>query len=128
MRGPGFAFEVPPGWTVRKPQDAAVARRGRALVSVTRIPLLKVYDPTKFAAVARELDVLATRLAHDAGQTTAKGETTTVAGRPVRAYRYGTRRIGFVFEGKREYQLYCAPASAACDLLFRTFTLTGPRA
>jgi hypothetical protein len=128
VHGPGFAFEAPQGWRIGSSQDATVVRRGHALVSVTRIPLVKAYDPAKFAAVSKELDALAMRLAHDAGQQTAKGETTTVAGRRVRSYRYGTVRIGFVLEGKREYQLYCAPANAACDLLFSTFTLTGPQA
>lgn len=108
--------------------DGATARRGKGVVSVTRFPLLKAYDPAEFDAVAKELDILATRLAHEAGQLSAKGQTTMVAGRKIRSYRYGNRRLGFVLEGKREYQLFCAPAGAACDLLYSSFTLSGPQA
>lgn len=128
VHGPGFTFEVPEGWTVTTSSGRAVARRGRALVSVSRFPLLKPYDPAEFAAVTKELDILATRLAHEAGQVSAAGQTTTVAGRKIRSYRYGNRRLGFVLEGKREYQLFCAPAGAACDLLYSSFTLSGPQA
>jgi hypothetical protein len=128
VHGPGFTFEVPEGWTVTTPSNGAVARHGRAVVSVTRFPLLKPYDPAEFDAVTKELDVIATRLAHQAGQVSAAGQTTTVAGRKVRSYRYGNRRLGFVLEGKREYQLFCAPAGGACDLLYSSFTLSGPQA
>jgi hypothetical protein len=128
VHGPGFTFEVPEGWTVTTPSNGAVARHGRAVVSVTRFPLLKPYDPAEFDAVTKELDVIATRLAHQAGQVSAAGETTTVAGRKVRSYRYGNRRLGFVLEGKREYQLFCAPAGGACNLLYSSFTLSGPQA
>jgi hypothetical protein len=105
-----------------------VARRGAGLVSVSIFPLVKPYDPGKFAAAAKELDGVAARLAQQAGTTVTRGETVTVANRKVRAYRYGDRRIGFVLVGKREYQLFCAHASAACDLLFGSFTLAGPQA
>jgi len=91
-------------------------------------PLLKTYDPAEFAAVTKELDSLATRLAHSVGAKRATGQTTNVAGRKVRSYRYGDRRLGFVLEGKREYQLFCRPVSAACDLLYASFTLSGPQA
>ena len=128
VHGPGFTFEVPAGWTVTTPSNSAVARRGRAVVSVTRFPLLKAYDPAEFDAVTKELDIIATRLAHEAGEVSAAGRTTTVAGRKVRSYRYGNRRLGFVLEGKREYQLFCAPAGEACDLLYSSFTLSGPQA
>ena len=64
--------------------------------------------------------------------------TTTVDGRRIRAYRFTGRpasgaayveRIGFVLEGKREYQLLCQAASdagdpdGACALLFASFHL-----
>lgn len=128
MHGPGFTFEAPQGWRVVRRADGAVVRRGKALVSVSRFPLLKTYDPAEFAAVTKELDSLATRLAHAVGEKRATGQTTNVAGRKVRSYRYGNRRVGFVLEGKREYQLFCRPAGAACDLLYASFTLSGPQA
>jgi len=128
VHGPGFTFEAPQGWRVVRRADGAVVRRGKALVSVSRFPLLKTYDPAEFAAVTKELDSLATRLAHSVGAKRATGQTTNVAGRKVRSYRYGDRRLGFVLEGKREYQLFCRPVSAACDLLYASFTLSGPQA
>jgi hypothetical protein len=128
VHGPGFTFEAPQGWRVARKADGAVARLGKALVSVSRFPLVNAYDPGEFAAVTKELDILATRLAHEAGQKSATGRTTTVAGRKIRSYRYGNRRLGFVLEGKREYQLFCEPAGAACDLLYSSFTLSGPQA
>ena len=127
MRGSGFTIEVPEGWSVTRPHGAVAARRGGSLVSVTRFPLLRPYDAGKFAAAAKELDGLAGRLAKRAGATVSKRETVTVAGRKVRAYEYGGRRIGFVLVGRREYQLFCVHAADACDLLFRTFTLSGPQ-
>jgi hypothetical protein len=123
VRGQGYTFAVPRGWRLARPPGAVVARRGDGLVSVTRFPLLKPYDPAKFDATARELDRIARRL-----DPRARGETVEVAGGPIRAYRYDDRRIGFVLEGKLEYQLFCAHATGACDLLFATFALSGPKA
>src|SRR3954447_2049826 len=47
VRGPGFTFQVPKGWSVSTPRNAVVARQGSGLVSVTRFSLLKAYDPAK---------------------------------------------------------------------------------
>jgi hypothetical protein len=124
VRGTGFTFQVPEGWDVSTPRDAVVARHGSALVSVTRFPLLKAYDPAKFGEVARELDRIAAQLAKQAGGSIEAKETTTVAGRQIRAYRYGKSRIGFVLDGRQEYQLFCRQAGDACDLLFSSFTLS----
>jgi hypothetical protein len=123
VRGDGYSFEIPRGWEVERPHDAVVARHGANLVSVTRFPLRKPYDPAQFDETAKELDHLAAQLAQRAGGSLSSSETVEVSGRPVRAYRYGDERIGFVLEGRREYQLYCMPAAAACDLLFSSFTL-----
>jgi hypothetical protein len=99
------------------------ARHAGELVSVTRFPLLKPYDPTNFEAVRKELDRVASRLDEQA-----KGETIDVANRKVRSYRYGGKRIAFVLEGKREYQLFCTHDGGACDLLFSSFELSAPPA
>ena len=123
VRGSGFTFEVPRGWTLTRPPGAVVARRAGELVSVTRFPLVKPYDPENFAAVTKELDRVAARL-----DPKAKGETVDVADRKVRSYIYDDKRIAFVLDGKREYQLYCAHAGGACDLLFSSFALSGPSA
>ncbi len=92
-------------------------------------PLLKSYDPAKFAAVTQELDRDAQQLAAQAGKPLVTRETTTVAGRKIRAYRYGTTRIGFVLVDKLEYQLLCRLGSGgsdpdgACALLFSSFSI-----
>jgi len=102
-------------------------------VSVTPFPLLKPYDPARFAAVAKELDGVAAELAAKAGGRVTESSTVEVAGRKIRAYRY-TRgddqvRLGFVLEGRREYQLLRrlpggTDRDGACDLLFSSFALT----
>jgi hypothetical protein len=129
IRGRGFTVEVPAGWTVRRTGSAVGARKGDALVSVTIFPLVKPYDPAKFAAVARELDGVAAKLAAQAGHTLTERTTTTVDGRKVRAYRYNGVRVGFVLDGRLEYQLLClAPdggdPDGACGELFGSFSMT----
>jgi hypothetical protein len=129
IRGDGYAFEAPEGWHVSRPKDAVVVRSGDALVSVTRFALQKPYSPEQFDTVSKALDGIADKLAKAAGSTVSARETLTVSGdRKIRAYRYGGKRIGFVLAGRQEYQLFCAPAGTACDLLFDSFTLTGPSA
>ena len=92
--------------------------------------LLKPYKPGEFAAVTKELDRDAQQLAAQAGKPLASKETTTVAGMKIRAYLYGTTRIGFVLVDKLEYQLLCRLGSGgsdpdgACALLFSSFSLT----
>jgi predicted Zn-dependent protease len=133
VQGPGFAFSVPAGWTVRRGSGVLAAQSGTSVVSATTFTLLKPYDPALFAGVAAELDRNASKLAAQAQGTLTEKLTTTVAGRKVRAYRYtaagfGTR-LGFVLAGKREVQLLCrapvgsADPDGACGLLFRSFRL-----
>lgn len=128
VRGTGFTIQVPEGWAVTRPATGVTARHGAGLVSVSVFPLVKAYEPGKFAAAAKELDGVAAQLAQQAGTPLTKRETVTVANRRIRAYMYGGRRIGFVLVGKREYQLFCRRAAKACDLLFSSFTLAGPQA
>ncbi|MES1246944.1 MAG: hypothetical protein ABUS54_04645 [Actinomycetota bacterium] len=108
---------------------AVTARSGTALVSVTRFPLRQAYDDSQFDAARGTLDRVAASLAKAAGSSVDKAETVTVDGRRARAYTYAAKRVGFVLAGRVEYQLFCSLASSdACDLLFSSFTLTGPRA
>lgn len=92
--------------------------------------LLKPYRPDQFAAVTKELDRDAEQLAAQAGKPLKTRETTTVAGMKIRAYRYGTTRIGFVLVDKLEYQLLCRLGSdggdpdGACAMLFSSFSLS----
>jgi hypothetical protein len=134
VRGPGFVVQVPQSWHVTRPANGVVARKGNFRVSVTTFPLLKRYEPGMFDAVARELDGVAAKLASQAGGKVTERVTTTVDGRKIRAYRYTggstETRIGFVLDGKREYQLLCeVPTGAsdpdgACTLLFDSFSVT----
>jgi len=97
---------------------------------VQTFALLKPYRPEEFAAVTKELDRDAEHLAAQAGRPLTSRETTTVAGMKIRAYRYGTTRIGFVLVAKLEYQLLCrlgsggADPDGACALLFSSFSLS----
>jgi len=140
VAGPGFEASVPAGWTVQRTARAVGARRGSALVSVTAFTLLKPYSPALFARVAQELDGVAAKLASESNGTLTERATTTVDGRRIRAYRFSGRasggppyeeRIGFVLQGKREYQLLCQAATGAgdpdgaCALLFASFHVAG---
>jgi hypothetical protein len=127
VSGHGFTVSVPTGWTVRKTDKSLVATNGDELVSVTRFPLLKSYDPAMFGAAAAELDRIADQLASRGGGKVTKRETTTVDGRKVRAYRFTAKgaphRIGFVLIDKTEYQLICSGTiGPGCDLLFSSFS------
>lgn len=140
MAGPGFGFSVPVGWTVERTVRAVGARRASALVSATAFTLLKPYSAALFARAAKELDAVAVKLAAQSHGKLTERATTTVDGRRIRAYRFTGRpptgagyeeRIGFVLQGKREYQLLCQAASGAgdpdgaCALLFASFHVAG---
>jgi len=138
VAGPGFRLSVPAGWTVQRTLRAVSARRGSALVSATAFTLVKRYSPALFSQAARELDGVAADLAAQSKGKVTERATTTVDGIRIRAYRFTGRRpagaayeerIGFVLDGKREYQLLCQAASGAgdpggaCALLFASFRL-----
>ncbi len=97
---------------------------------MTTYTLQKPYRPALFAAAAKELDGIAAKLAAEAGGKLTEKQTVQVDGKEIRAYRFGTTRIGFVLVGRREYQLLCElppdgrDADGACDLLFKTFSLS----
>ena len=130
LHGTGFSFSVPKTWRSTVSARIVQAESGGAEVSVQTFTLLKPYRPAQFAAVTKELDRDARQLAAQAGKPLAERETTTVAGLKIRAYRYGTTRIGFVLVDKLEYQLLCRLGSGgsdpdgACATLFSSFTLS----
>lgn len=103
---------------------------GKSRVSVTTYTLQKPYRPALFPAAAKELDGVAAKLAAEAGKALTERRTVRVDGKRIRAYRFGTTKIGFVLVGKREYQLLCQlppdgqDADGACALLFKSFTVT----
>ena len=142
VKGFGFQFEAPSGWTTKSTGMSTEARRdaaGRTLVSATAFTLLKPYTAKLFAKAARELDGVAAKLAAQSKSKLSESKTITVDGQKVRAYRLTVHpasgpsfdeRIGFVLLGKREYQLLCrAPVGSgdpdgACKLLYSSFTTT----
>jgi len=142
VKGIGFEFEAPPGWTARTIGRAVEARSdatSSTVVSATAFTLVKRYSPKLFARAATELDGIAAKLAVQSHSTLAESKTITVGGEKVRAYRLTVKpasgapfdeRIGFVLHGKREYQLLCrAPVGSgdpdgACALLYATFKLS----
>ncbi len=101
------------------------------LVSAEVYRIGKAYEPSQFAAAARELDKVAADAARAAGGTVTQSRTTTVAARQARVYDVDTAKrhihVGFLLAGRREYQLLCeAPRAAAfpdaaCALLFASF-------
>jgi hypothetical protein len=123
VRGQGFSFSAPAGWSTSRTPRSVTVQGGGSRVSVTTYTLQKPYRPGLFAAAAKELDGVAAKLAAAAGMAVTERQTVDVAGEKIRAYRFGTMRIGFVLVGKREYQLLCENPGDACALLFRSFTV-----
>jgi hypothetical protein len=130
VAGAGYRFAAPGDWEVRADGRTREASAGDQAVSVTRFRLARPYRPALWPAVVQELDGVATRLAEGLGATVAERRTTRIAGRRGRLYRLdgaddGTTRIGFVLDGRTEYQLLCrGEAGSACARLFTSFRLT----
>jgi hypothetical protein len=130
VRGDGFRFEAPSGWTVR----GGAARHGSVdRIEVMTFRLVKPYRPELFAAAAGELDGVATRLADQLHGRVAARSTVTAAGGKARSYRIDyddgkTTEVTFVLSGRREYQLLCRRRSGsddgACRQLVSSFRLT----
>jgi hypothetical protein len=139
VRGTGYRFEAPAGWTiVRSGRQVQAAEGGKslALVAVSRFPLLRPAGPKLGAKVVKELDRIATGIAAQQHGSIASSETTEVAGVEARRYdiAYEARgkalveRLVFVLRGKTEYLLLCRYEQRGdtepCDELTRSFRLT----
>jgi hypothetical protein len=124
IRGPGFSFSAPAAWRTSRTPRAVAVQSGRSRISVTTYTLQKPYTPALFAAAAKELDGVAAKLAAAAGTPLTRKQTVDVAGEKIRAYGFGTTRIGFVLFSRQEYQLLCEDAGNACTLLFKSFTVS----
>jgi len=114
---------------VSRSARSVVAQQGSSRLSVTIFKLLKSYDPARFAAAAKELDGVASRLAVQAGGKLTESTTSVVGGRKTRSYRFESKgvptRIGFVLVGRNEYQLVCSgDTGTPCDLLFSSFSVS----
>ena len=142
IRGDGFTARVPYDWRIeRAGRTIRAARRdGVETVAVTTFRLARPYRPQLWPEVVEELDGVAERLARalDPSARVVSGDTTRIARRRGRVYlmSYGhegerlIERVGFVLEGRVEYQLLCRwsdkthfAGRAACRRLFRSFRL-----
>ncbi len=136
MRGAGFTFSAPLGWSVSRTGREVRASRELAVVSVTRFPLLRAFRPELWEKVVPELDRAAAALAEQQAGRVSDSETVTIAGRRARRYDVGyqsegrqlVERIAFLLKGKTEYLLLCryerGGETRACDRLLATFRLT----
>jgi hypothetical protein len=134
VTGSGYRFEAPADWVVeRSGRTLSVSPAGGdTAISVTSFRLARPYRPELRRQAEAELDEVAEQLASELGGTVESRSTITIAGRAARQYRFvgardDTRRIGFVLDGRREYQLLCRGDDgdgAPCERLFATFTLT----
>jgi hypothetical protein len=111
---------------------------GVETVAVSAFRLARPFRPALWPAAVRELDRVAGQLADRLSPTAeiSPGRTTVVAGRRARVYdiryeraeRQLVERVGFVLDGRREFQLLCrwsveqaAVGMEACGQLFRSF-------
>jgi hypothetical protein len=133
VRGEGYTFDAPSGWTVSRKPNLVVATQGASdLVEVQQFTLEKPYRVARFAAVSRELDGDASTLAHQSSGRLVDRATRRIDGRKTRYYSidYGPGKryeIAFVLDGLHEYQLLCRRLSSApddaCAQLFSSFSL-----
>jgi hypothetical protein len=138
VRGTGYRFEAPAGWTVvRSGRQVQAAEGGKslALVAVSRFPLLRKAKDELSPKLVKELDGVATGVAAQQHGSITSSETTEVAGRQARRYDIGyeargkqlVERVVFVFRGKTEYFILCrfeqAGDTEPCDAMLRSFRL-----
>jgi len=135
VRGTGFTFVAPAGWTVARKGAEVQAAQGTLLVSVTLFPLLRRFRPELWAKVIPELDRAASAIARQQQGMVSDSRTITIAGERARKYDVAytgegkqlVERIAFVLRGKREYLLLCryerGGDTEACDGLLTSFKL-----
>jgi hypothetical protein len=126
VQGNGFNFNAPADWTV----DGAAATNGdvdRVEVAVFR--LVRAYERTRRAAVGRELDRVASRVAAQLKGSVRSRRSLEVGGLDARSYVIDfdrkTEEITFALDDRREYQLLCRRPTggddAPCAELLRSF-------
>ena len=126
VQGNGFVFNAPSGWTV----DGAAATNGDVdRVEVLVFRLVRPYERARRAAVARELDRVASGVASQLKGSVRSKRSLEVDGRDARSYviDFGgkTEEITFVLDHRSEYQLLCRRTAsgddASCAELLRSF-------
>ena len=138
VRGSGYHFEAPAGWTVvRSGREVQAAEGGKslALVAVSRFPLIHRAKEELTPKVVKELDEVAGGVADQQNGRITSEQTLDVAGRQARRYdvAYSARgkalveRLTFVLRERTEYLLLCRferdGDTGPCDRLVSSFTL-----
>jgi hypothetical protein len=131
LKGPGYSFRAPAGWTRERTGRELSARRDSQLVQVASFPLVRPYTSALFGRVAGELALRMKSVAAQSGGTIAGTRTVTVSG--IRSHAYEVKvadhvdEYTFVLDGMHEYQLLCRRRSsdrgAFCDSLLTSFAL-----
>jgi 3-oxoacyl-ACP reductase-like protein len=130
--GTGFRFSAPAGWVVSRNLFGVTATHGGQFVRVSSFPLAKPYLPTRFAAVAKELEARMSALVAQSGGKVQGTKVATAAGIKAHVWDIATGdnldEYTFVLKGLREYQLLChRPAGdddSACSQLVQSLQLT----
>jgi hypothetical protein len=133
VRGDGFQFTAPAGWSLKHTGSTWVASSGQVdLVETASFRTVKQYEPAIFAKLPTELGRVAASLAKDSDGSVVGRRRVVVAGRQSWSYRLkdasSLTDVTFVFVDRQEYQLLCrrAPAdpTAPCEQLLSTFSLS----
>jgi hypothetical protein len=126
---------APADWGVSRKGREVQAEQGTRLISVTRFPLLRLFEPALWEKVVPELDRAAAAVASQQHGAVSDPRTITVAGQKARRYDVAytgegkqlVERIAFVLRGKTEYLLLCryerGGSTEACDGLLTSFRL-----
>jgi hypothetical protein len=126
VKGNGFSFNAPSAWTV---EDAAATNGDVDRVEVAVFRLVRAYEPARRAAVGRELDRVAARVAAQLKGSVRSRRSLEAGGLDARSYVIDfdgkTEEITFALDGRREYQLLCRRTAsgddAPCVELLRSF-------
>jgi hypothetical protein len=126
VQGDGFAFNAPSAWTV----EGAAATNGKVdRIEALVFRLVRPYERVRRAAVARELDRVASGVASQLKGSLRSRRSLEVDGLDARSYVIDfdgkTEEITFALNDRREYQLLCRRAAdgddAPCVELLRSF-------
>lgn len=136
VRGVGFRFSAPNGWSIQHTRTTWAASSGNiALVETASFTTVKPYRSALFARLPTELGRVTGSLAHGLTAKVVGRRRVVVAGRQSWSYRLRSASsvtdITFVFVNRHEYQLLCRRAptgdTAPCQQLLASFALTGTR-
>jgi hypothetical protein len=133
VRGDGFHFTAPAGWSIQHTRTTWVASSGQVdLVETASFRTVKTYRTALFPQLPRELGRVAGSLAKDIGGKVVGHRRVVVGGRQSWSYRLESASsvtdVTFVFVDREEYQLLCRRAptgdTAPCQQLLSTFVLS----